>query len=46
MISISQEGIESYRKKLQESDVQSADGNIMEKKHTLIEQSKNAVFDN
>ncbi len=45
-ISISQEGIESYRKKLQESGIQSADGNIMEKKHTLIEQSKNAIFDN
>lgn len=45
-ISISQEGIESYRKKLQECGVQSADGNIMEKKHTLIEQSKNAIFDN
>lgn len=45
-ISISQEGIESCRKKLQESGVQSTDGNIMEKKHTLIEQSKNAIFDN
>lgn len=45
-LSISQEGIESYRKKLHESGVQSADGNIMEKKHTLIEQSKNAIFDN
>ncbi len=35
-ISISQEGIESYRKKLQESGIQSADGNIMEiEKYTL-----------
>ena len=45
-ISISQEGIESYRKKFNESGVQSADGNIMEKKQTLIKQSKNAIFDN
>lgn len=45
-LSISQEGIESYRKKLQESGVQSADRNIIEKRHALIEQSKNAIFDN
>lgn len=45
-ISISQEGMEISRKKLQERGIQSADGNIMEKKHALIEQSKNAIFDN
>lgn len=45
-ISISQEGMESCRKKLQERGIQSADGNIMEKKHALIEQPKNAIFDN
>lgn len=45
-ISISQEGIENYRKKIQENGVQSTDENIMEKKHTLIEQAKNAIFDN
>ena len=45
-LSISQEGIENYRKKIQENGIQPTDKNIMEKKHTLIEQAKNAIFDN
>lgn len=45
-ISISQEGIENYRKKLHESDGQVAGGKVIEKKHSLIRQAKNAIFAN
>ena len=45
-ISISQEGIENYRKKLHESGGQAAGKNVIEKKHALIKQAKNAIFAN
>lgn len=45
-VSISQEGIESYRKRIQENGVQPAYENIMEKKRILTEQSENAIFEN
>lgn len=45
-LSISQEGIENYRKKLLESGGQTAGGKVIEKKHALIKQAKNAIFAN
>lgn len=45
-ISISQEGIENYRKKLHESGGQAAGGKVIEKKYALIKQAKNAIFAN
>lgn len=45
-LSISPEGIESCRKKLLESGEQGAGGKVIEKKHALIKQAKNAIFAN
>lgn len=45
-LSISQEGIESYRKKFYESGIQTQDGKVIEKKQDFIKQSKNSIFTN
>ncbi len=45
-LSISQEGIESCRKKFQESGIQTNDGKVIEKKHAFIKQATNSIFAN
>ncbi len=45
-LSISQEGIESYRKKFHESGLQTEDGKVIEKKQDFIKQAKNSIFAN